>query len=76
MRILHLSDTHNLHRELQKLPFADVIVHSGDMLMAGAGNEVVDFIDWFKVLDYQYKIFIVGNFLSRFTGKRTDCPWG
>ncbi|MDR2027176.1 MAG: metallophosphatase domain-containing protein [Prevotellaceae bacterium] len=61
MRILHLSDTHNLHWELQNLPFADVIVHSGDLSMVGTGNEVVDFVEWFGALDYRYKIFIAGN---------------
>jgi Icc-related predicted phosphoesterase len=61
MRILHLSDTHNLHRQLSNLPAADVIVHSGDISYAGIGNEVVDFIEWFGELDYKYKIFIAGN---------------
>jgi Icc-related predicted phosphoesterase len=31
------------------------------MSMAGTSNEVVDFIEWFKALDYQYKVFIAGN---------------
>lgn len=61
MLILHLSDTHNLHRQLNNLPAADIVVHSGDMSMAGTGNEVIDFIEWFGALDYQYKIFIAGN---------------
>ena len=57
MTILHLSDTHNLHRQLNNLPAADIIVHSGDISYAGTGKEVVDFIEWFGALDYQYKIF-------------------
>ena len=61
MRLLHLSDTHNLHRQLNNLPPADIIVHSGDISMAGTGKEVMDFIDWFTSLDYKYKIFIAGN---------------
>jgi len=61
MRILHLSDTHNLHRELKNLPKADLIIHSGDISLSGEGNEVMDFIDWFTHLDYMYKIFIAGN---------------
>jgi len=61
MHILHLSDTHNQHRQLGKLPAADVIIHSGDISYAGTGKEVVDFIDWFGALDYKYKIFIAGN---------------
>jgi Icc-related predicted phosphoesterase len=76
MLILHLSDTHNLHRELQNLPPADVIVHSGDMSMAGTGNEVADFVEWFGTLDYQYKIFIAGNHdycLEKKDIKRIQC---
>jgi predicted phosphodiesterase len=76
MRILHLSDTHNQHRELQKLPCADVIVHSGDMSMIGTGNEIVDFVEWFGALDYRYKIFIAGNHdycLERKDIKRIPC---
>lgn len=61
MRILHISDTHNLHQNLQKLPPADIIIHSGDMSMAGTGKEVMDFINWFTALKYKYKIFIAGN---------------
>lgn len=61
MLLLHLSDTHNQHRQLGKLPAADVIIHSGDISYAGTGKEVVDFIDWFSALDYKYKIFIAGN---------------
>ena len=61
MRLLHISDTHNLHRQLNNLPAADIIVHSGDISYAGTGQEVVDFVEWFGALDYQYKIFIAGN---------------
>jgi Icc-related predicted phosphoesterase len=61
LSIVHLSDTHSLHRELQNLPEADVIIHSGDISMTGAAGEVTDFVEWFGGLDYQYKIFIAGN---------------
>ncbi|NDW11925.1 serine/threonine protein phosphatase [Bacteroides sp. 214] len=61
MRLLHLSDTHNLHRQLTNLPTADIIVHSGDISYAGTGKEVMDFIEWFGMLNYKYKIFIAGN---------------
>ena len=61
MRILHLSDTHNLHRDLKDLPKADLIIHSGDISFSGEGKEAMDFIDWFTHLDYKYKIFIAGN---------------
>lgn len=59
--ILHLSDTHNRHRQLTNLPDADVIVHSGDFTMAGTEHEVMDFVNWFCDLPYLYKIVIAGN---------------
>lgn len=61
MKILHISDTHNLHPLLVNLPPADVIVHSGDFTDMGTEEEVLDFLNWFIELPYQYKIFITGN---------------
>ena len=61
MTILHVSDTHNSHKELGKLPEADVIVHSGDFTRAGTEAEAYDFMDWFCDLPYKHKIFIAGN---------------
>jgi len=61
MIILHISDTHNQHRQLHNLPAADVIIHSGDISFAGTSDEVLDFIEWFDSLNYQFKIFIAGN---------------
>ena len=61
MKILHISDTHNMHYQLQNLPDADIIVHSGDVSEEGTEGEVLDFLNWFCALDYQYKIFVAGN---------------
>lgn len=61
MKILHISDTHNHHRQLQDLPAADVIVHSGDFTMVGTEAEVIDFMEWFCALPYKHKVFIAGN---------------
>jgi Icc-related predicted phosphoesterase len=61
MQIVFLSDTHSRHRSLTDLPAADMIIHAGDVSMAGSGAEVMDFIDWFGSLDYKHKIFIAGN---------------
>lgn len=61
MRILHLSDTQGLHRQLNNLPNADVLIHSGDLSFDGAECEVSDFIEWFGALEYSHKIFIAGN---------------
>lgn len=61
MKILHLSDTHGLHKNLMSLPEADVIVHSGDFTFAGSEEEACDFINWFCDLPYEHKVFIAGN---------------
>lgn len=61
MTILHLSDTHNRHRDLGDMPEADVLVHSGDFTMAGSDMEALDFLEWLCDLPYKHKIFIAGN---------------
>lgn len=72
MEILHLSDTHNKHRQLGNMPAADIIIHSGDVSFAGTTKEVDDFIDWFGSLSYQYKIFIAGNHDYALEGKAAE----
>lgn len=60
MKILALADTHSQHHKL-KLPAADMILHAGDISKRGEEHEIVAFLNWFKNLDYRYKIFIAGN---------------
>ena len=55
MKILHLSDTHGLHRQIKDLPAADVIVHSGDISHNGTEEEVLDFLNWFIELPYSQR---------------------
>lgn len=57
-----------MHHQLQNLPEADIIIHSGDVSFSGAENEVLDFVGWFEKLPYKYKIFIAGN--------HDDCLFG
>ncbi len=61
MELLHISDTHGLHKKLIDLPKADVIVHTGDFTEDGYEEEAKDFIEWFSNLPYAHKIFISGN---------------
>jgi len=61
MLILQISDTHNRHSQLIDMPAADVIVHCGDFTDSGTEKEVLDFLNWFIELPYQYKIFVTGN---------------
>ena len=61
MRILHLSDTHGIHRRIKDMPAADVIIHSGDISNSGTEEEVLDFLNWYIELPYKHKIFVTGN---------------
>ena len=61
MKIIHISDTHGLHRQLHDLPEAEVIVHSGDISNNGEESEVLDFLNWYMELPYRHKVFVIGN---------------
>jgi Icc-related predicted phosphoesterase len=60
MKIVAISDTHCQHRDLV-LPKGDILIHAGDVSKRGTIKEVSDFIDWFSVQDFKYKVFIAGN---------------
>lgn len=60
MQFTFISDTHGLHHQLD-LPGGDVLIHAGDISSRGTEDEVIDFLDWFKKQNYQYKIFVAGN---------------
>lgn len=66
MKIVFISDTHGQHASL-KLPKLDketestMLIHTGDISKRGKEDEVKDFLEWFEVQDYTYKIFIAGN---------------
>ena len=57
MKILHISDTHGSHRRMDKLPNADILVHSGDFTMTGSEAEAIDFMNWFCDLPHKHKIY-------------------
>ena len=62
MRITHISDTHNKHKQLDgKLPGGLLLIHSGDISSLGRKHEVESFIKWFDKQDYGHKVFIAGN---------------
>lgn len=62
MRITHISDTHNKHKQLDgKLPGGVLLIHSGDISSLGRKHEVEGFIKWFDTQDYAHKVFVAGN---------------
>jgi predicted phosphohydrolase len=61
LRLVLLSDTHQLHREVD-VPDGDIFIHAGDFTMFSESMEaVVDFNDWLGQLPHQYKIVVPGN---------------
>ncbi|WP_207784864.1 metallophosphoesterase [Flavobacterium difficile] len=60
MKFIIISDTHEQHKNLT-LPIGDVIIHAGDISQRGKESEILDFLNWFKDLDFKYKFFIAGN---------------
>ena len=60
MKIVAISDTHGKHNELE-LPSGDILFHAGDVSKRGLRAEIEDFLEWFQLQDFKYKIFIAGN---------------
>ena len=66
VRILHVSDTHMLHRSIEAtfpLPPADILIHTGDFTDRGGRAEFDDFNVWLGELRPRYKhiVVILGN---------------
>src|ERR1700733_5576164 len=61
LRLVLLSDTHQLHREVD-VPDGDIFIHAGDFTTFSESMEaVVDFNDWLGKLPHRYKIVVPGN---------------
>lgn len=64
-RILHISDTHCLERNLVIPPDLDMIIHSGDCSnvrdIYRNEHEVMAFLNWFGDLDVKNKVMCFGN---------------
>lgn len=62
VRILHLSDTHGMHRSIENnfpLPPADILVHTGDFTDNGRKSEFADFDKWLATLRSRYPHIVV-----------------
>ncbi|GAB4027137.1 metallophosphatase domain-containing protein [Spirosoma koreense] len=60
MRIVCISDTHSLHRQLA-IPNGDILIHAGDLTSNGEKSTVLDFNEWLGELPHPYKIVVPGN---------------
>lgn len=61
MRIVLLSDTHELHRDVD-VPIGDLLIHAGDITFFSRNREALaDFEDWLGEQPHRYKVVIPGN---------------
>ena len=61
VRVVCISDTHELHRELD-VPHGDILIHAGDFTMFSRRPSVIaDFDRWLGELPHRAKIVIPGN---------------
>jgi Icc-related predicted phosphoesterase len=68
MKILHISDTHCFHEQLNdkwNWEEIDLIIHSGDesnnIIPAINYHESINFFNWFSKINVKHKIFVAGN---------------
>ena len=61
LRIVCISDTHELHRELV-VPPGDLLIHAGDFTFFSKRPSMIDdFNDWLGEQPHRYKLVICGN---------------
>lgn len=60
MRIVHISDTHGKHAELD-LPAGDILVCSGDVSEYGIDVEMHAFLNWLRKQPFKHKVLVGGN---------------
>lgn len=61
LTIVCISDTHELHRELD-VPDGDILIHAGDFTMfSKSASAILDFNEWLGELPHRWKILIPGN---------------
>ncbi len=74
LRLVILSDTHELHREVE-VPDGDILIHAGDFSMFSKSMaSVKDFNLWLGELPHRHKIVVPGNhesFLEADPSKRS-----
>lgn len=60
MRLVCISDTHSMHRQIA-VPDGDILIHAGDCLGVGTLEELEDLDNWFSEQPHRHKILIAGN---------------
>lgn len=60
MKVVALSDTHNLH-EYITIPECDLLIHCGDATNRGSVADLTRFQHWFSCQPAKHKIYVPGN---------------
>lgn len=61
LTIVCISDTHQLHRELD-VPDGEILIHAGDFTMfSKSSSAILDFNDWLGELPHRHRIVVPGN---------------
>jgi len=61
VRLVLISDTHELHRELD-IPDGEILIHAGDFTMfSKSPHPISDFNRWLGELPHRHKIVVPGN---------------
>ncbi|MBX0330508.1 metallophosphatase domain-containing protein [Oscillochloris sp. ZM17-4] len=60
MRIVAISDTHGLHRQI-RVPPGDILIHAGDLTRHGDRDALADVNAWLAELPHRQKLVIAGN---------------
>jgi len=63
LKVVCVSDTHELHAQLDLTiyPDCDILLHAGDFSGTGTKTETIKFFEWFNRQPFKHKIFINGN---------------
>lgn len=72
MEFVCISDTHNHHRNLN-IPYADMIIHTGDCTGRGEKWAIEEFCEWYGKLPHQFKVLIAGNHDFGFENNNDEC---
>jgi Icc-related predicted phosphoesterase len=60
VRLVLISDTHELHRELA-VPDGDLLIHAGDFTFFNHTSKIRDFNKWLGELPHRHKVVVPGN---------------
>jgi len=60
MKLCLISDTQNQHEQV-KMPYADILIHAGDLTMSGTVEECRHALRWLNSQPYEHIVMVAGN---------------